>query len=87
MEDKLLIWKFRRGSRDALRRIYDKHHGHLLKLAVVLTGNVDAAEDVVQEVFVNFARSADRFGLFSCASGCRELRTIWLGKTVATTCK
>ncbi|MHC4371989.1 MAG: RNA polymerase sigma factor [Planctomycetota bacterium] len=63
MEDKLLIWKFRRGSRDALRRIYDKHHGRLLKLAVVLTGDVDAAEDVVQQVFVNFARSADRFGL------------------------
>jgi RNA polymerase sigma-70 factor (ECF subfamily) len=63
MEDKLLIWKFKRGSREALRRIYDKHHGHLLKLAVVLTGDVDMAEDVVQEVFVNFARSADRFGL------------------------
>jgi RNA polymerase sigma-70 factor (ECF subfamily) len=63
MEDKLLIWKFKRGSREALRRIYDKHHGHLLKLAVVLTGNVDTAEDIVQEVFVNFARSADRFGL------------------------
>jgi hypothetical protein len=28
MEDKLLIWKFKRGSREALRRIYDKHHGH-----------------------------------------------------------
>ncbi len=63
MEDKLLIWKFKRGSRDALRRIYDKHHGQLLKLAVVLTGNVDTAEDVVQEVFVHFAQSADRFGL------------------------
>jgi RNA polymerase sigma-70 factor (ECF subfamily) len=63
MEDKLLIWKFKRGSREALRRIYDKHHGHLLKLAVVLTGNVDTAEDIVQEVFVNFARSADRFGM------------------------
>jgi RNA polymerase sigma-70 factor (ECF subfamily) len=63
MEDKLLIWKFKRGSREALRRIYDKHHGHLLKLAVVLTGNVDTAEDIVQEVFVNFALSADRFSL------------------------
>ncbi|HIJ67862.1 MAG TPA: sigma-70 family RNA polymerase sigma factor [Planctomycetes bacterium] len=63
MEDKLLIWKFKRGSREALRRIYDKHHGHLLKLAVVLTGNVDTAEDIVQEVFMNFARSADRIGL------------------------
>ncbi|MHC4751553.1 MAG: RNA polymerase sigma factor [Planctomycetota bacterium] len=29
----------------------------------MLTGNVDTAEDVVQEVFVNFARSADRFGM------------------------
>ncbi|UCE47888.1 MAG: sigma-70 family RNA polymerase sigma factor [Phycisphaerales bacterium] len=63
MEDKLLIWKLKRGSRQALRRIYDKHHGHLLKLAVVLTGRADTAEDIVQEVFVNFARSADRFGL------------------------
>ena len=63
MEDKLLIWKFKRGNREALRRIYDKHHGHLLKLAVMLTGNVDTAEDIVQEVFVNFARSAGRFGL------------------------
>ena len=63
MEDKLLIWKFKRGSREALRRIYDRHHGHLLKLAVMLTGNADMAEDVVQEVFVNFARSSDRFGL------------------------
>ena len=63
MEDKLLIWKFKRGNRESLRRIYDKYHGHLLKLAVVLTGNVDTAEDVVQEVFVNFAQSADRFGL------------------------
>lgn len=63
MEDKLLIWKFKRGSREALRRIYDKYHGHLLKLAVVLTGDLDTAEDVVQEVFVHFAQSADRFGL------------------------
>jgi len=63
MEDKLLIWKFKRGSREALRRIYDKHHGHLLKLAVMLTGNVDTAEDIVQEVFFNFARSAGRLGL------------------------
>jgi RNA polymerase sigma-70 factor (ECF subfamily) len=62
MEDKLLIWRFKRGSREALRRIYDKYHGRLLKLGVVLTGDLDTAEDVVQEVFTNFAKS-DRFGL------------------------
>jgi len=64
MEDKLLIWKFKRGSREALRRIYDKYHGGLLKLAVVLTGNMDKAEDIVQEVFIHFAQSANRFGLY-----------------------
>jgi RNA polymerase sigma-70 factor (ECF subfamily) len=63
MEDKLLIWKFKRGSRDALRRIYDKYHGHLLKLAIVLTGDPDTAEDIVQDVFIHFAQSASRFGL------------------------
>lgn len=63
MEDKLLIWKFKRGNREALRRIYDKYHGRLLKLAIVLTGNMDTVEDIVQEVFVHFAQSANRFGL------------------------
>lgn len=63
VKDRLLIWKFKRGSREALRRIYDEYHGHLLKLAVVLTGDMDTAEDIVQEVFTHFAQSADRFGL------------------------
>ena len=60
MEDKLLIWKFKRGSREALRRIYDKYHNPMLKIAVVMTGNIDTAEDIVQEVFVNFAQSSKR---------------------------
>ena len=63
MEDKLLIWRFKRGRRDALRRIYDKYHGQLLKLAIVLTGDPDTAEDIVQDVFIHFAQSANRFGL------------------------
>jgi RNA polymerase sigma-70 factor (ECF subfamily) len=63
MEDKLLIWKFKRGRRDALRRIYDKYHSHLLKLAVLMTGDPDTAEDIVQDVFIHFAQSANRFGL------------------------
>ena len=63
MEDKLLIWKFKRGSREALRRIYDKYHSQLLKLAVVLTSDPDTAEDIVQDVFTRFAQSASRFGL------------------------
>jgi len=63
MEDKLLIWKLKRGNREALRRIYDKYHGDLLKIAVVLTGRVDAAEDIVQDVFIKFAERVGRLTL------------------------
>jgi len=58
VEDRLLIWKFKLGSRDALRRIYEKYKNDLLKLAVALTNDVNTAEDMVQDVFVAFAQSA-----------------------------
>lgn len=58
MEDRLLIWRFKRGSRDALQRIYEKYRDDLLKLAISLAGDVNTAEDAVQEVFVRFAQSA-----------------------------
>jgi RNA polymerase sigma-70 factor (ECF subfamily) len=63
MEDRLLIWRFKRGSREALRRIYEKYKNDLLKLAVSLVGDVNTAEDVVQDVFVSFAQSAARIGI------------------------
>jgi RNA polymerase sigma factor (sigma-70 family) len=58
VEDKLLIWKFKLGNRDALRKIYEKYKNDLLKLAVALLNDVNTAEDVVEEVFTNFAQSA-----------------------------
>ena len=60
MEDRLLIWRFKRGSQDALRRIYEKYRLDLLKLAISLAGEVHAAEDVVQDVFVSFAQAGSR---------------------------
>ena len=59
LEDKLLVLKFKRGRSDALRRIYEKYRDDLLKLAVVMTNDVNTAEDVVQDVFVSFARSIE----------------------------
>ncbi len=63
MEDRLLIWRFKRGSREALRRIYEKYKNDLLKLAVSLVGDVNTAEDVVQDVFVSFAQTGSRIRL------------------------
>lgn len=60
MEDQLLIWRFKRGSQDALCRIYEKYKDDLLKLAVALATDVNTAEDAVQDVFVTLAQSGDR---------------------------
>jgi RNA polymerase sigma-70 factor (ECF subfamily) len=58
LEDELLKWKLRRGSKDALARVYEKYVDAMLTLAMGLLNNRAAAEDVVQEVFLSFARSA-----------------------------
>ena len=63
VEDKLLIFRFKQGNREALRQIYDKYKVEMLKLAVVLIGNRNMAEDIVHDVFVKFAESADRIKL------------------------
>lgn len=55
-EDKLLIRKLKRGSTDALRQIYEKYKNIMLKLAVILLNDTELAEDIVQDVFLNFAR-------------------------------
>jgi len=57
LEDRLLIRRFKTGDSDALQRIYEKYRCSLLKLAVVMTNDINCAEDVVHEVFLNFARS------------------------------
>jgi len=65
LEDKLLILRFKRGDCDALRQIYDKYKGDLLKLAIFLTGDICQSEDVVQDVFVKLAQSYGRIGIRS----------------------
>jgi RNA polymerase sigma factor (sigma-70 family) len=63
MEDKLLIWRFKRGSSDALQRIYEKYVVYLVTLAAALLNDVSTAEDIVHDVFVSFAQSAGRLRL------------------------
>ena len=65
LEDKLLIWRLKRGHCDALRRIYDRYKGDLLKIAIVLTGDVCHSEDVIQDVFVKLAQSHDKIRIHS----------------------
>ncbi len=63
LEDKLLVWKLKRGSSDALRRIYEKYKDDLLALAIALSNDRAAAEDVLHDVFVSFAQYAVKLEL------------------------
>ena len=63
IEDELLKWRFRRGSREALARIYEKYVHLLLSIALGLLNDPHEAEDVVQDVFVTFAQSTTGFRL------------------------
>ena len=63
LEDRLLLWKFKRGSRDAFRVIYEKYAGDMLTLAGNLLDDKVGAEDIVQDVFIKFVESVGTFRL------------------------
>ena len=63
MEDRLLVLRCKQGSRDALRRIYEKYRDYLLILAIALSRDVNLGEDAVHDAFVVFAEKLERFEL------------------------
>jgi RNA polymerase sigma-70 factor (ECF subfamily) len=69
IDEKILVWKFNRGSKDALRRLYEKYKDDLLGLAITLLRDRGTAEDVVHDVFVSFARAAGAFTLSGSLKG------------------
>ena len=69
LEDKLLIFKFNRGNRQALQDIYERYKDDLVTLAAALLIDVNSAEDVVHDVFVSFIESAYKFRLTGSLKG------------------
>jgi len=69
LEDKLLILKFNRGNREALRSIYEKYKDDLVTLSAALLTDVSSAEDVVHDVFVSFIESSRKFRLTGSLKG------------------
>lgn len=63
MKDRLLVSRCKKGSRDALRRIYEKYRDNLLILAIALSHDVNLGEDAVHDVFVTFAEKLEKFEL------------------------
>jgi RNA polymerase sigma-70 factor (ECF subfamily) len=69
LEDKVLVWKLRRGSAEALRRIYEKYRDDLLRLAISLSHDTAVAEDIVHDVFASFIRESRHFQLAGSLRG------------------
>ena len=69
LEDRLLIWKFKRGYEEAPCRIYEKYADYLLTLATALLNNASIAEDIVHSVFVSFAEGIGNFELKGSLKG------------------
>jgi RNA polymerase sigma-70 factor (ECF subfamily) len=56
-----LVERLRAGDAAALGEAYDAHHLHVRAFARRLTGDESAAEDLVQEAFLELPRAARRF--------------------------
>jgi len=69
LEDRYLVWRLKRGSAQALCRIYNRYESDLLTLATNLLGRTGQAEDVLQDVFVKFLESIDTFELTGSLKG------------------
>jgi RNA polymerase sigma-70 factor (ECF subfamily) len=69
MEDKLLVFRCKRGSSNALTRVYQKYKRDLLILAMTLLNDTSAAEDVVHDVFVTFVQNLNQFNLTGSLKG------------------
>ncbi len=68
-EDRFLIRRFNAGDTEALRRIYEKYKPALFAVAGALLHGSAAIEDVVHDVFVDFAGRAGRFELKGSLKG------------------
>lgn len=69
IDEKILVWKFNRGSKDAFQMIYEKYKDDLLGLAITLLRDRSLAEDVVHDVFVSFAGTTGSFHLSGTLKG------------------
>ncbi len=69
LEDRLLVWKFKKGNKDSFCRIYEKYRDDLLRLAMSLLNETGTAEDVVHDVFASFINDIEKFRLSGSLKG------------------
>ncbi|HVB99384.1 MAG TPA: sigma-70 family RNA polymerase sigma factor [Candidatus Dormibacteraeota bacterium] len=61
VRDELLLERVAVGDEEAFRALYRRHQGSLYRYALHMTGRPEAAEEVVQEVFMGLIRGPVKF--------------------------
>ena len=69
LEDQILWWRSKRGSRRAFDLIYQKYVDMMLTVALHLLGNAGDAEDVVQDVFTSLVEAPQTLELHGSLKG------------------
>ena len=60
ISDQNLILKIQKGSLDALGSLYDRHRRMVFRTALAITGDYEAAADLLQDVFLRLFRFSNR---------------------------
>jgi len=60
-EDAALLSELRRGAPAAVEALFDRYHGEVYGLAMLILKNNSDAEEAAQDVFLTVVRKADRF--------------------------
>lgn len=58
ISDSQLIYNLQAGSLEALGILYDRHRGLVFRTAIAITGDSEAASDLLQDVFLRLHRFA-----------------------------
>ncbi|MBN1362425.1 MAG: RNA polymerase sigma factor [Sedimentisphaerales bacterium] len=69
LEDRILLWKAKRGDQSAFDALYERHVDTLLTVGRNLLGSAEEAEEVVQDVFTSFVASLASFQLRGSLKG------------------
>jgi RNA polymerase sigma-70 factor (ECF subfamily) len=69
VQEKILVQRFNKGDRQALRRIYDLYRVDLMTLAAALLFDRSRAEDTVHEVFARLLQGSPRIRITTSLRG------------------
>ena len=61
MEEKKLVKDLRNGNEDAFRFLVEKYKKYIFNIIVSTIQNIEEADDLTQEVFIQVFKSIDKF--------------------------